>query len=183
MSPYCNKKIEATLKPNKEETDNKTIIKTEENVLGEKELTVLKEDKGAPDILDYGLKVLFVGINPGLMSKASGHHYTSLQIIFGSVYQKMVWWIVCIFPSCRFFQGSKADIHAKRGEISTKKNGRLNNKIIFMAGINIFCGKERDQAVKTFVHIHLFFYIIIESVFSNLELSLTCPYTQFVQGM
>lgn len=40
----------------------------------EKELPLL-DDKGVPDFLDYDLKVLFVGINPGLTSGAKGHHY------------------------------------------------------------------------------------------------------------
>lgn len=74
VSPYFNKKKEATVKLKKEEADDKTIIKKEEDVLEEKKLTV-EEDKGVPDILDYDLKVLFVGINPGLMSAARGHHY------------------------------------------------------------------------------------------------------------
>ncbi|KAI8367765.1 uracil-DNA glycosylase-like protein [Blakeslea trispora] len=31
--------------------------------------------EGVPDILQHDLKVLFVGINPGLMSSTKGHHY------------------------------------------------------------------------------------------------------------
>lgn len=30
---------------------------------------------GLPDFLDYGLSILFVGINPGLRSSEVGHHY------------------------------------------------------------------------------------------------------------
>lgn len=37
----------------------------------------LPDDKGVPDLLDYDLKVLFIGINPGLTSGAKGHHYAS----------------------------------------------------------------------------------------------------------
>lgn len=31
--------------------------------------------KSVPDIIDYGLRVLFCGINPGLYSGAVGHHF------------------------------------------------------------------------------------------------------------
>lgn len=31
--------------------------------------------KPMPDILDYGLKILFIGYNPGILSASSGHHY------------------------------------------------------------------------------------------------------------
>lgn len=31
--------------------------------------------KGIPDYLEYNLKVVFVGFNPGLTSAATGHHY------------------------------------------------------------------------------------------------------------
>jgi double-stranded uracil-DNA glycosylase len=31
--------------------------------------------KTVPDVIDEGLKVLFVGINPGLYSAATGHHF------------------------------------------------------------------------------------------------------------
>ncbi|KAI9252077.1 uracil-DNA glycosylase-like protein [Helicostylum pulchrum] len=70
MAP--NKKRKATLKSSpyfdvKKEEDIK--IKLEEN------LSLNQQDKGVPDLLDYDLKVLFVGINPGLTSGAKGHHY------------------------------------------------------------------------------------------------------------
>jgi TDG/mug DNA glycosylase family protein len=32
-------------------------------------------DKTVPDIIEPGLKVLFCGINPGLYSAWSGHHF------------------------------------------------------------------------------------------------------------
>lgn len=38
------------------------------------ELTAAKT-KTVPDILTYGLKILFVGINPGLFTAWSGHHF------------------------------------------------------------------------------------------------------------
>ncbi|GAA5817621.1 hypothetical protein MFLAVUS_011169 [Mucor flavus] len=71
MAP--NKKRKATLKSSpyfdvKKEEDIK--IKLEENLSLDQQ-----EDKGVPDLLDYDLKVLFVGINPGLTSAARGHHY------------------------------------------------------------------------------------------------------------
>ena len=31
--------------------------------------------KSLPDILSYGLKILFVGYNPGILSAKTGHHY------------------------------------------------------------------------------------------------------------
>lgn len=31
--------------------------------------------QGIPDLIDDGLRVLFCGINPGLMSAATGHHF------------------------------------------------------------------------------------------------------------
>jgi mismatch-specific thymine-DNA glycosylase len=54
-----------------EQANDKNIIKKEEEVA----VSSLEEDKGVPDILDTDLKVLFVGINPGLTSTARGHHY------------------------------------------------------------------------------------------------------------
>jgi double-stranded uracil-DNA glycosylase len=33
------------------------------------------KNKPLPDILAYGLKVLFIGYNPGILSAKSGHHY------------------------------------------------------------------------------------------------------------
>ncbi|ORX49913.1 DNA glycosylase [Hesseltinella vesiculosa] len=32
-------------------------------------------DKGVPDYIDYDLRVMFVGINPGIASTAKGHHF------------------------------------------------------------------------------------------------------------
>src|SRR5947207_15208143 len=32
-------------------------------------------NKTVPDLIDHGLKVLFVGINPGLYTAAVGHHF------------------------------------------------------------------------------------------------------------
>lgn len=34
-------------------------------------------DKSLPDIVEYGLKVLFVGYNPGIQSAIEGHHYAN----------------------------------------------------------------------------------------------------------
>ncbi|KAI7898878.1 uracil-DNA glycosylase-like protein [Cokeromyces recurvatus] len=41
-----------------------------------KEASVLLNEV-VPDLLEYDLKVLFVGINPGLTSAAKGHHYAN----------------------------------------------------------------------------------------------------------
>lgn len=74
VSPYFNKKTEQVKTIKSEQVDIKTIIKNEE-YLEEKKDLVEVEDKGVPDILDDDLKVLFVGINPGITSAARGHHY------------------------------------------------------------------------------------------------------------
>lgn len=75
VSPYFIKKTEAKEKVEvkkessiKKDTKREPVIKKEEGIS-------LLEDKGVQDILDYDLKVLFVGINPGLTSTAKGHHY------------------------------------------------------------------------------------------------------------
>lgn len=54
-------------------TEKVTVTK-QETVTVKEEATV---DKGVPDLLDYDLKVLFVGINPGITSGAKGHHYAN----------------------------------------------------------------------------------------------------------
>lgn len=73
MPPSKRAKKEPVVSPyfiEKKETYHKTIaLKKEEDV------KLLMEDKGVQDILDYDLRVLFVGINPGLTSTARGHHY------------------------------------------------------------------------------------------------------------
>lgn len=47
----------------------------DEDSLSPAALTKIPEYDGVPDILDYDLRVMFVGINPGLTSAARGHHF------------------------------------------------------------------------------------------------------------
>ncbi|KAI9280454.1 uracil-DNA glycosylase-like protein [Sporodiniella umbellata] len=58
------------MKPKSVEKYSPYFKKPEKNSLGE-------NIKGVPDYLDYDLKVLFVGINPGIASGSKGHHYAS----------------------------------------------------------------------------------------------------------
>ncbi|KAG2194647.1 hypothetical protein INT47_002331 [Mucor saturninus] len=66
VSPYFNKQAGLA-----KAGDHESItVKQEEDMK-----SIEEEDKGVHDLLDYDLKVLFVGINPGLTSTAKGHHY------------------------------------------------------------------------------------------------------------
>jgi TDG/mug DNA glycosylase family protein len=81
-SPYFKKEKKTTFK-----TEKKTIIKSANKQVTEKKTTIKSEierqllaisqdaDEGVPDNVASDLKVLFIGINPGLMSAARGHHY------------------------------------------------------------------------------------------------------------
>ncbi|ORZ00534.1 uracil-DNA glycosylase-like protein [Syncephalastrum racemosum] len=57
----------------------KKTVKQEEPVdedrLSPATLSRIPNYDGVPDILDYDLRVMFVGINPGLTSAAQGHHF------------------------------------------------------------------------------------------------------------
>jgi TDG/mug DNA glycosylase family protein len=68
-SPYFKKeesRVEAVVK--KEKKKDVKIIK-------EKDIKTINEEQDVPDNIDEDLKVLFVGINPGLASGAKRHHY------------------------------------------------------------------------------------------------------------
>jgi mismatch-specific thymine-DNA glycosylase len=75
-SPYFKSEKKATVK-----TEKKTIVKSEKKITIKSEiqrqLLAISQnaDKGVEDNLDSDLKVMFIGINPGLMSAAKGHHY------------------------------------------------------------------------------------------------------------
>lgn len=48
-------------------------ISTGDDIMPDKD--AIKTHKALPDIIDYNLKLLFVGFNPGLYSAQVGHHY------------------------------------------------------------------------------------------------------------
>lgn len=63
------------------QSEKKTVMKSEKKITiqseMERQLRAIAEnaDEGVPDNIARDLKVLFIGINPGLMSAARGHHY------------------------------------------------------------------------------------------------------------
>ncbi|KAI9475416.1 MAG: uracil-DNA glycosylase-like protein [Benjaminiella poitrasii] len=57
--------------------ENTTVIKQEQDIKPVSLLTKPIQNEVVPDLLEDDLRVLFVGINPGLMSAAKGHHYAS----------------------------------------------------------------------------------------------------------
>ena len=63
-SPYFNK-------IRKNDKDKKPLLLQQQQEENQKD----QNDIGVPDNIDYDLKVLFVGINPGLVSAARGHHF------------------------------------------------------------------------------------------------------------
>lgn len=49
---------------------------------------IYSADQPLPDIIDYGLKVVFIGFNPGLRSAQLGHHYAGRSNRFWSFLHK-----------------------------------------------------------------------------------------------
>lgn len=74
MAPNIRIRKGPTVSPYFIKTKVKKEVK-EITIKKEEDIKLFKEDKGVQDILDYNLKALFVGINPGLTSTARGHHY------------------------------------------------------------------------------------------------------------
>lgn len=74
MAPNIRIRKGPTVSPYFIKTKVKREVK-EITIKKEEDIKLFKEDKGVQDILDYNLKALFVGINPGLTSTARGHHY------------------------------------------------------------------------------------------------------------
>ncbi|PKM81607.1 MAG: hypothetical protein CVU89_08930 [Firmicutes bacterium HGW-Firmicutes-14] len=45
------------------------------DTINKERLEKVEEQKPLPDIINSGLKILFIGYNPGLRSAEKGHHY------------------------------------------------------------------------------------------------------------